>query len=181
LGSGSRSADSDCGGLAIGVVPAARERRLVVTFFDRHGHDYGYVVGCDVCRVEAAATKRAQRARKRGLKPVPALPDEPAAAAVPDGPVVAAVRADLAELSHIGSRTLAAAAIVLARDLDNPGVATSHPALAKQLASLLDTLKREAAPRRGRLQVCRRCPTGDRPPSGAHAGHLAASLAACRV
>ncbi|MBV8350371.1 MAG: hypothetical protein JOZ49_23545 [Mycolicibacterium sp.] len=60
----------------------------------------------------------------------------------------------------VWSKAVAAGAIVLARDLDNPGLATSHASRAKQSAASMDGLRRGAEPRRGRLAVVQRM--GDR-------------------
>ena len=57
------------------------------------------------------------------------------------------------------SQALAAALLVLAADLDNPGLGTSHASLAKQLVFVLDTLRRSAAPKRGRLAVVQQMTT----------------------
>ncbi|HUO41117.1 MAG TPA: hypothetical protein VMU34_26210 [Mycobacterium sp.] len=76
-----------------------------------------YLAGCQGCRLKAKLYMRDKRARKRGLRPVPSLPEPPASASrdmssdggthdmssvpEPDGAVVAALRRDLAKL---GSR-----------------------------------------------------------------------------
>ena len=95
---------------------------------------------------------RELRARKRGLTPVP--PVEAPTVAEAAGPVVAAVQADIAALGDLtGYRALAAAAVAMGRILDDPRQVTTQPSAAKQLASLLEVLRRAAAPRRGRLAV----------------------------
>jgi hypothetical protein len=118
-------------------------QQLSWTTMSEHGRN-GYLRGCrcDVCRAGQREYIAAQRARKRALWPVPALPPaEPSA-----------VRAELATLGDLtGSQGLAAAAIAMARILDHPGAVTTQPAAARQLASLLDTLHKRAAPQRGRL------------------------------
>jgi hypothetical protein len=140
---------------------------------ENHGRN-GYLHGCrcDVCRAGQREYIRAQRARKRALRPVPAPPPaEPetaeatsTAAAETVGPVVAAVRAELATLgSLVGRQGLAAAAVAMARILDHPGLGTTQPAAARQLASLLDVLHREAAPQRGRLAVVQKMAPSSRP------------------
>jgi hypothetical protein len=95
---------------------------------------------------------RELRARKRGLTPVPSgTPNESPPA---PGPVVAAVQADLETFGDLtGCRALAAGAVAMARILDDPRQVTTQPSAAKQLASLLDTLRRSVAPRPGRLQL----------------------------
>jgi hypothetical protein len=133
----------------------------------RHGHSYGYKVGCELCRTEAAQAKRELRARKRGLT---AVPSAPVAAPVPAeavGPVVAAVRRDLDGLGDLtGWQYLAAAAIQMGRILDSGGNVPTQPAAAEQLASLMDTLHREAAPRRGRLAAVQAMSKPSRPDAG---------------
>jgi hypothetical protein len=104
---------------------------------------------------------RERRAARRGLRPAPVLAAEPVSTettspvepAAP-GAVVAAVRADLAALGDLaGWRAIGEAAVAMARILDHPGAVTTQPAAARQLMSLLDTLHRSAAPKRGRLAV----------------------------
>jgi hypothetical protein len=94
------------------------------------------------------------RARKRGLTPMPADETTPTVAEAA-GPVVAAVRADIAALGDLtGNQALAAAAVAMARILDSDGNVPTMPSAAKQLASLLGLLHRQAAtPRRSRLAV----------------------------
>ena len=106
-----------------------------------------------MCREAQQAYQREYRRRKRVLQPVVLTVDNPDGAEPVAGPVVAAVQADIAGLGDLaaGYRALAAAAVAMARILDSDGNVPTMPAAAKQLASLLDTLRREAAPRRGRL------------------------------
>jgi hypothetical protein len=128
-----------------------------------HGHSYGYKVGCDLCRTQAAEKKRQQRARKRGLASVPSLPAEPVSAEIA-GPVVAAVQADIAGLGELGLyQCLAAGAVAMARILDDHRLASTQPAAVKQLASLLEMLHREAAPKRGRLAAVQKMSASSRP------------------
>jgi hypothetical protein len=106
-----------------------------------------------LCREAQQAYQREYRRRKRVLQPVtlapPVAPEQ-----VEAGPVVAAVEADLAGLGDLGGyQWAAAAAVAMARILDSEGNVPTKPSAAKQLASLMNTLHREAAPRRGRLQV----------------------------
>jgi len=111
---------------------------------------------CVVCVEANRVYMRGLRARKRGLTPVPlaeTLADRPPSiSAETSGPVVAAVRRDLERLGDLtGWEYLAAAAIAMARILDHPGAVTTQPAAAKQLMSLMDTLRENAAPKRGKL------------------------------
>lgn len=122
--------------------------------------------------------KRAQRARKRGLTPVPTVPNGTSAAAdvrqdvgtVPNGtpgPVVAAVLADLKGLGDLaGWQALAAGAIAMARILDDHRLASTQPAAVKQLQSVMSMLHREAAPRRGRLAAVQAMITPSRADAG---------------
>ena len=87
------------------------------------------------------------------LTPVPA-DETPPTVAEAAGPVVAAVQADIAALGDLtGYRTLAAAAVAMRCILDDPRQVTTQPSAAKQLASLLAVLQRQAAPRTGRLAL----------------------------
>jgi hypothetical protein len=131
--------------------------------------------GCDLCRTEAAQAKRELRARKRGLTPVPSVPlAEPGTAEMTStvpaetaGPVVRAVEADIAGLGELrGYQCLAAAAVAMARILDDHRLATTAPSAAKQLASLLDVLHRAAPPKRGRLAVVQKMSASSRPDAG---------------
>lgn len=143
---------------------------------ERHGRN-GYLRGCrcDVCRTGQREYIAAQRARKRALRPVPALPAaEPetsqatsTAAAETIGPVVAAVRAELATLGDLtGHQTLAAGAVAMARILDSNGNVPTWPAAVKQLASLMATLHKEGAPKRGRLAAVQQMSASSRPGAG---------------
>jgi hypothetical protein len=120
-----------------------------------HGSRAGYAkhgCRCELCREAQQRYQREYRRRKRLLQPVVLAPVAPEPVAA--GPVVAAVEADIGGLGELrGYRALAAAAVAMARILDSDGHVPTMPAAAKQLASLLDTLHREAGPRRGRLAV----------------------------
>jgi hypothetical protein len=108
---------------------------------------------CDVCKQANKFYMRELRARHRGLTPVPADETTPTVAD-PAGPVVAAVQADIAALGDLTAyRSLAAAAVAMARILDSDGNVPTMPSAAKQLASLLEMLHRQATPRRSRLAV----------------------------
>jgi hypothetical protein len=64
-------------------------------------------------------------------------------------------RAEIAGLAE-GRPGLAAAALAMARIMDNPKAVSSQPSAAKVLASLLDKLRSASAQnRRGRLAVVR--------------------------
>jgi hypothetical protein len=137
---------------------------------ERHGRN-GYLRGCrcDRCRGGQRDYISAQRACKRALSPVPApVLAEPVSVAASSnvaaetvGPLVAAVRAELAALGDLTGRPgLAAAAVAMARILDHPGAVTTQPEAARQLMSLLDVLHREAAPKRGRLAAVQAMTTG---------------------
>jgi hypothetical protein len=126
-----------------------------------HGRG-GYQRGCrcDVCRAGQRDYVAAQRARRRGLQPVqivnhPDLANQDHGTDLPAaevGPVVAAVRRDLDRLGDLtGWEYLAAAAVPMARILDSGENVPTWPAAAKQLASLMDTLHKEATPKYGRL------------------------------
>ena len=68
--------------------------------------------------------------------------------------MVAAVEAGLAALGDLtGYQALAAAAVAMGRILDSEGCVTTQPSAAKQLASLMAVLHRQAAPRPGRLAL----------------------------
>jgi hypothetical protein len=117
------------------------------TRYRRHG------CRCDVCKEANKVYMRELRARHRGLTALPADETPPTGDAA-DGPAVAAVRADLAALGDLtGCQALAAAAVAMARILDDRRLVTTQPSAAKQLASLMAVLHRQAAPRSGRLAL----------------------------
>lgn len=102
----------------------------------------------DQSRAKHAAEMRAWRERQRGLDDA-AIADR---AANGDGPVVAATKAQLAGLSAAEEQPgIVAGCLVLAADLDNPKLATSHASLYKQLALALGKLKQASHSTRGRL------------------------------
>ena len=71
------------------------------------------------------------------------------------GPVEVGVEAEIAGLTQ-ARPGLAAAALAMAKIMDNPAVVSSQPAAAKVLAALLDKLHSSLAQnRRGRLAVVR--------------------------
>src|SRR6202008_2808014 len=103
---------------------------------EQHGRN-GYLRGCrcDVCRAGQPECIAAQRARKRALKPVPAAEPETgrATSAETVGPVVAAVRADVARLGVAHERVLCAAAEQMGRILDDPWQVTTQPSACGKL------------------------------------------------
>jgi hypothetical protein len=78
------------------------------------------------------------------------------------GAVELAVTADLEKLGDLpaGSRALGAAALAMARILDDRRLVTTQPSAARQLERLMGVLRRDAAPRRGRLRVVQEMTTG---------------------
>jgi hypothetical protein len=143
-------------------VQCLRRFRLVcMRIGEAHGHPgRRYQPGCGPCRLHAAERKRALRARKRGLEPLPALPAEvPDASATGDtapepGPVVAAVQADILTMGDLtGWQWAAAAAVAMARILDDPRQVPTQPSAVRQLMSLLAALRREVTPRPARLRA----------------------------
>lgn len=110
---------------------------------------------CGVCR---EANREYQR-RYRSKTPLHPLPSPPAGTTpedpAPAGPVAAAVRAQIENLSGAEERpALAAVAIVLAELLDNDRAVPQHPAAAHRLVETLDKLGRSPAAR-GRLKGVR--------------------------
>lgn len=97
-------------------------------------------------RGEKTEYMRGWRERQRGLD------DESIAARQDDGPCAKAVAAELASLSgaqdHQG---LAEACMVLAADIDNPKLATTHPSAVRQLQLSLDTIRNASHVARGKL------------------------------
>jgi hypothetical protein len=118
-----------------------------------HGRSrYARGCRCSVCTQAQRDYLRAYRGRKRRLRPVPLLPDDvaPSGQNYVPGPCVAAVHAELATLGDLrGWQVLAAGAVAMARILDSGENVPTWPAAVKQLASLMETLHREAAPKRG--------------------------------
>jgi hypothetical protein len=112
---------------------------------------------------------RAQRARRRGLEPVPEFsvtagekpqvtPNDDQAPVDRDqrvpGPAERATTLELESLpasqSHLA---LGQAALAMSRILDDHRLATTQPSAARQLSSLMLTLRRASAAPRGRLAV----------------------------
>ncbi len=120
-------------------------------------HDrIGYAHGCRCAACCEANTEYSRwwRARKRGLEPAADLPESAVRAESPaaaDGPVVAAVKAELLRLPAAESRTgLAAGAVRMAEVLDDRRLSTT-PSARRQLAAALATLRDAVPSSRGRL------------------------------
>ncbi|MGO9251634.1 MAG: hypothetical protein ACLP5J_09600 [Mycobacterium sp.] len=79
----------------------------------------------------------------------------PAARSAPvtgDGPVVAAVLAELETLAATASRPgLAAGAVSMAKILDDRKLSTTHPSAQRQLAQTLDRLRNASHTAKGKL------------------------------
>lgn len=122
----------------------------------KHGTRSCYVAGCRKPECVAANTQynRDKRAEKRGLASVSSLPDRP----IPpeEGPqfgkVEAAVLAELETLSSVAKHpALAASVVVLAHNLDNQLLATSHPSMQRRLQAGLAELHEKSTGRIGKL------------------------------
>ena len=99
------------------------------------------------CKQAESDYQRARRCRQREQVCDP-VQSEP-------GPVEVGVEAEIAGLTQ-ARPGLAAAALAMAKIMDNPAVVSSQPAAAKVLAALLDKLHSSLAQnRRGRLAVVR--------------------------
>lgn len=115
----------------------------------RHGTRRCYINGCRCgdCTESNRAYFRQRRASQMGA-------DLPAS---DPGPVQSGVKAEIAEVAE--SRPgLAAAALALARILDNPKAVSSQPAAARQLVAILGTLSKRTQ-RRGKLAAVKSIPT----------------------
>jgi hypothetical protein len=114
----------------------------------RHGTRYRYSKGCRChdCAEAARIYQRDYRLRK---------PCDPVAAAEPGpGPVEIGVSEEIDGLAAQARPGLAAAALCLARLLDNPKAISQQPAAAKVLISMLEKLRAASARgRRGNLSV----------------------------
>ena len=75
--------------------------------------------------------------------------------------VTAAVSLEISEIGAHSRPGLAAAAIAMARILDNPKAVSSQPPAAKVLSALLDKLRSASGGRSGRLAVVRSMTPGD--------------------
>jgi hypothetical protein len=127
---------------------------------------------CDQCKCAEAAYRNQLRRREReevGLFAGSGTPDlslvqgdnrDPCTSTnshkSPANMLLAAVSAELEALGSHPRPGLAAAALAMARVLDNPRAVSTQPAATKVLASLLDKLRLAAAPgRRGHLAIVR--------------------------
>lgn len=105
---------------------------------------------CDVCLEANRAYMRDWRAKRRGLTLVVTAGDEPVTA----GQVEAAVQRELDSLSAAGSRPgVCAGILAMARILDDPKLATTKPAAARQLNSGLQAVRASSVARGGNLTV----------------------------
>lgn len=92
--------------------------------------------------------QRSRRAKERGVEPDGSVVERA------QGPVEAALLGEVTRMGEV-SETLVQAALVLARDLDNPKAFTSHSSLADKLQRLMDGLRRDAGGRKNRLGAVR--------------------------
>lgn len=123
----------------------------------RHGTHARYAGAgcrCETCRHGEKLYRRRQRARQRGIGLVGDPPSTPARVDGPDGPVTAAVKAEVDMIPGAESRpALVQTALVLAADLDTRGCVTSHPSLSKQLRETMTELYRSRQVGRSRLRA----------------------------
>jgi hypothetical protein len=150
------------------VMPGGRPRKRDEDV--EHGTDRGYrhcragVDGgrCDACKDAHADAEARRAAARRGLGEPPSQPVSPAVVTVlptpvvgdeAPGPVEQAVRDEVESLSVAEHRPSdVQTAIRLARNLDNPRLATSHATLGYRLTGIMKSLREaSAADRRGRL------------------------------
>jgi hypothetical protein len=124
----------------------------------KHGTRRRYNEGCRCDECKDANTVYQQRYRQRPTVVVPlSAPVTPPSSFGP-GPVEAGVEAEIAGLAE-ARPGLAAAALALARILDNPRAISSQPPAARMLATLLDKLRSASAGRHlGRLATTLRLP-----------------------
>jgi hypothetical protein len=115
---------------------------------------------CPVCRDGVRVHVAEYRARRRGLTAVPAAAGVPNVTPGPATPVGnptpgACELATLAELESLPAasshQALAAAALCMARILDNRLALTTQPSACRQLTQVMVLLRRASAPTRGRL------------------------------
>jgi hypothetical protein len=151
-------------------MPAGRPRKRDEDI--QHGTDAAYRYcragsdggRCNSCKDAHADAEARRAAARRGLPEPPPQPDSPDASVtvlpkpsvVEDdapGPAEQSVLDEVETLSAAARRPSAVqAAVRLARNLDNPRLATSHATLAKQLVAIMDSLREASAlGRRGRL------------------------------
>src|SRR5947209_14415035 len=127
----------------------------------RHGTRGRYNDGCrcDECKWANTSYRREKRARDAAgggtARVVPFTQAVPTAAAEP-GRVESAVERELDGLAQAEARPgLKEAAVALARILDNPKAVSQQPAAAKNLAEILERLRKGADARKSRLTSVR--------------------------
>jgi hypothetical protein len=109
--------------------------------------------------VEAREKQRVQRARKRGTLAPVTIANAPSTEAAPgaNAPPGPCERATAAELETLpGAQThqaSAAAALCMARILDNRLALTTQPSACRQLSQVMATIRKASAAPRGRLAV----------------------------
>lgn len=140
-----------------------------------HGERETYQAGChcDLCkRAEAEYRKELRRLKREavgefavaqvtGLSLVTGdSPGTPSPDRAPVGPVETAVQA---EIDALGSDRggLKAAAVALAKILDNPKAVSTQPAAAAKLADMLETLRRNTDGKKSKLAAVRSMTSGN--------------------
>ena len=122
----------------------------------RHGTRYRYSIGCrcDDCAEAARIYQRAYRLRKLGAPILESqnTVDDPDSG---PGPVEIAVSEEIDGLASQARPGLAAAALAIARVLDNPRAVNQQPAAAKVLISMLEKLRSASPAGRRGLAVVR--------------------------
>jgi hypothetical protein len=104
---------------------------------------------CIECKQARAAYVRARRIGKPGLTALPTPPLPP----LEPGRAEAVIAEEISSLPEAERRpVLVEIARMLARDLDNPNCAASHPALSRELRAVLGEL-RQGAHSRGKLAL----------------------------
>lgn len=140
----------------------------------RHGTDRGYRYcragsdggRCDPCKDAHADAEARRAATRRGLSGPPPQPlsfdecaasvsvlPQPAAVVDPEpGPIEQGVLDEVKTLSAAERRPSAVqTAVRLARDLDDPRLATSHASMSRQLMAVMAALREASTHRQGRL------------------------------
>jgi hypothetical protein len=149
----------------------------------KHGKRTTYVRGCrcDPCKEANRKYTEDLRDRKRTNKPVltplRSLNPEPEQKQVqvydPDEPgrVESAVQLEINLLTQKVRETLPgliASALAMARDIDNPALATSHPSSQRQLMAALSQLHNASVGRKGKLaDVAQMANRGEKTPAAA--------------
>jgi hypothetical protein len=122
----------------------------------RHGTRYRYSIGCrcDDCAEAARIYQRDYRLRKPGAPILESQNrvDDPDSG---PGPVEIAVSEEIDGLASQARPGLAAAALAIARVLDNPRAVNQQPAAAKVLISMLEKLRSASPAGRRGLAVVR--------------------------